>query len=314
MDRFHSLEVFCTVAEIRSFSKSANRLRISAAAVTRAVASLEERLGTRLLNRTTRSLSLTEAGSQFLESARRILSDLDAAEKTAVGDKAAPSGHLTLTAPVTFGRMHVTPALLEFLRDQPKVTASLTLLDRIVSLTEEGIDAAVRIGDLPDSSLVARAVGEVQRIWVASPAYLAARGAPAAPADLRRHDILAFPGANPAREWRFRDGKRTRAVAIAPRLEVNDAAAAIAGAVLGEGITMAFTYMVAPLLAEEKLKLVLDEYTLPPVPVQIVYQESRLMPAKLRAFIDFAAPRLSHALAEAGVQTVPSPPPLTGAQ
>ena len=302
MDRFHNLEVFCTVAELRSFSKAANSLRISAAAVTRAVASLEEHLGARLLNRTTRSLSLTEAGSQFLDSARRILADLEEAEKTAAGDAAAPSGHLTLTAPLTFGRMHVTPALLEFLRAQPKVTASLTLLDRIVSLTEEGIDAAIRIGDLPDSSLVARAVGEVQRICVASPAYLAARGAPAAPADLRQHDILAFPGANPAREWRFRDGKRTKAVAIAPRLEVNDAAASIAGAVLGEGITMAFTYMVASLLAEGKLKLVLDEFTLPPVPVQIVYQESRLMPAKLRAFIDFAAPRLSHALAEVGVQ------------
>lgn len=302
MDRFHSLEVFCTVAEVSSFSKAANKLRISAAAVTRAVASLEERLGARLLNRTTRSLSLTEAGSQFLDSARRILADLDTAEKTAAGDKAAPAGHLTLTAPLTFGRMHVTPALLEFLRAQPKVTASLTLLDRIVSLTEEGIDAAIRIGDLPDSSLVARAVGEVQRIWVASPAYLAARGAPATPAELQRHGILAFPGANPAREWRFRDGKRTKAVAIAPRLEVNDAAAAIAGAVLGEGITMAFTYMVAPLLAEGKLKLILDEFAPPPVPVQIVYQESRLMPAKLRAFIDFAAPRLSHALAEVGVQ------------
>jgi len=127
-------------------------------------------------------------------------------------------------------------------------------------------------------------------------------GAPATPADLRQHLILAFPGANPAREWRFRDGKRTKAVAIAPRLEVNDAAAAIGGAVLGEGITMAFTYMVAPQLAEGKLKLVLDDFALPPVPVQIVYQESRLMAAKLRAFIDFAAPRLGHALAEVGVQ------------
>jgi DNA-binding transcriptional LysR family regulator len=266
------------------------------------VAGLEERLGTRLLNRTTRSLSLTEAGSLFLDRAKRILADLDAAESLATGDKAAPAGHLTLTAPLTFGRMHVTPALLEFLRAEPKVTASLTLLDRIVSLTEEGIDAAIRIGSLPDSSLVARPIGEVQRILVASPAYLAKRGAPATPLELRQHDILAFPGANPAREWRFRDGKRAKAVAIAPRLEVNDAAAAIAGAVLGEGITMAFTYMVAPLLAEGKLKLVLDGRALPPVPVQIVYQESRLMPAKLRAFIDFAAPRLGHALAEVGVQ------------
>lgn len=302
MDRLRALEIFAAVADLGNFSKAANKLRVSAPAVTRAVAGLEERLGTRLLNRTTRSLSLTEAGVHFLDSAKRILADLDAAEKIAAGDAAMPTGHLTMTAPVTFGRMHGTPVLLEFLRAHPKVTASLRLLDRIVSLTEEGIDAAIRIGELPDSSLMMRTVGEVQRVVVASPAYIAARGEPDKPADLRRFEILAFPGANPAREWRFRDGKRTMAVSIAPRLEVNDAAAAIAGAALGEGITQAFTYMVAPMLAEGRLKLILDEYALPPVPVQIVYPEGRLIAAKLRAFIDFAAPRLSHALAEVGVQ------------
>lgn len=302
MDRFQALEVFAAIADSGSFAKAANKLRMSPPAVTRAVARLEERLGARLLNRTTRSLSLTEAGIHFLDSARRILGDLDQAEKAAAGEAAAPTGHLTLTAPVTFGRMHATPVLLEFLRAYPRVTASQMLLDRIVSLTDEGIDAAIRIGDLPDSSVMARQVGEVQRVVVASPGYLSARGAPEKPADLRRHDILSFPGATSPREWQFRDDKRMTSVAIAPRLEVNDAAAAIACAVLGEGVTRAFTYMVAPLLAEGRLRLILDAFAPPPVSVQIVYPQSRLVAAKLRAFIDFAAPRLSRALAEVGVQ------------
>ena len=156
MDRFQALEVFCAIADSGSFTKAGKRLRLSPPAVTRALAGLEDRLGTRLLNRTTRSLSLTEAGIHFLDSAKRILGDLDQAEKAAAGEAAAPTGHLTLTAPVTFGRMHATPLLLEFLRAYPRVTASLMLLDRIVSLTEEGIDAAIRIGDLPDSSVMAR--------------------------------------------------------------------------------------------------------------------------------------------------------------
>jgi DNA-binding transcriptional LysR family regulator len=299
MDRLQALEAFCAVVDSGGFAKAAKRLRLSAPAVTRAVAGLEARLGARLLNRTTRSLSLTEAGQRYLASARRILAELAAAE-TAAGEDAVPAGHLTLTAPLTFGRMHVTPALLDFLREYSKVTATLTLLDRVVSLAEEGIDAAIRIGALPDSPLVARKVGEVRRVLAASPAYLAARGAPHDIGDLRRHDLIAFTGA--AGDWRLRQGARTVAVRIAPRLQVNDAAAAIAGALRGDGITGAFTYMVAPDLAAGKLKTVLDRFAPPPVPVQIVYPESRLVAAKLRAFISFAAPRLSRALAEVEVQ------------
>jgi DNA-binding transcriptional LysR family regulator len=265
------------------------------------VAGLEERIGARLLNRTTRSLSLTEAGRDFLESARRILAELEVAEKMAAGDAGQPSGHLTLTAPVTFGRLHVTPILLDFLRAHPRITATLILLDRVVSLAEEGIDAAIRIADLPDSPLIARHVGELQRVTVASPAYIAAHGAPEKIADLRQHDIITFAGGF-GREWRFRIGKRSVAANIAPRLQVNDAHAAIAGVLRGDGITRALTYMVAPLLAEGKLRLVLDQFASPPIAVQIVYPQSRLVAAKLRAFIDFAAPRLGHALAEVGVQ------------
>ncbi len=302
MDRLQAIEAFCAVVDAGSFAKAANRLRLSPPAVTRAVSALEERVGARLLNRTTRSLSLTAAGIHFLESARRILAELDLAEQAAASEAVQPSGHLTLTAPVTFGRLHVTPVLLDFLREHPRVTASLILLDRVVSLAEEGIDAAIRIAELLDSPLVARRLGEVQLILAASPAYLAARGTPAKIADLKRHDTIASTGGGFSREWRFRDGKRTLSVSVSPRLQVNDTAAAVAGALRGDGITRGLSYMLAPLLADGKLRPVLDHLAPPPVPVQIVFQESRLMPAKLRAFIDFAAPRLSHALAEVGVQ------------
>src|SRR5262245_38506706 len=242
MDRLQAIEVFAAVVDTGSFAKAANRLRLSPAAATRAVAGLEERIGARLLNRTTRSLSLTDTGAHFLESARRILAELDVAEKAAASDAGQPSGHLTLTAPVTFGRMHVTPVLLDFLREHPRITASLTLLDRVVNLAEEGVDAAIRIADLPDSPIMARQVGEVQRVVVASPDYLAARGAPERIADLKRHDIIAFTGGGFAREWRFREGKRTIAANIIPRLQVNDSAAAIAGVLRGDGMTRALTY------------------------------------------------------------------------
>jgi DNA-binding transcriptional LysR family regulator len=302
MDRLQAIEAFCAVVDSGSFAKAANKLRLSPPAVTRAVSGLENRVGARLLNRTTRSLSLTAAGHQFLESARRILAELELAEQAAASEAAQPSGHLTLTAPVTFGRLHVTPVLLDFLREHPRVTASLILLDRVVSLAEEGIDAAIRIAQLSDSPLMARRLGEVQLVLAASPAYLAARGTPQTSADLKRHDTIASTGGGFSREWRFRDGKRTTAISVAPRFQVNDTAAAIEGALRGDGITRALSYMLAPLLAEGKLRLVLDGIMPPPVPVQIVYQESRLMPAKLRAFIDFAAPRLTRALGEVGVQ------------
>jgi DNA-binding transcriptional LysR family regulator len=181
MDRLHAMEVLAAVAEAGSFAGAARHLRLSPPAVTRAVAALEERLGVRLLNRTTRRLSPTEAGLRFLASTRRLLAELDEAERSAAGTTAIPSGHLVVTAPVTFGRAHVAAVLAEFLAAQPRVTAALLLLDRVTSLVEEGIDVAVRIGQLPDSTLVARRVGEVQRLLVAIPAYLAAHGVPERP-------------------------------------------------------------------------------------------------------------------------------------
>ena len=290
------MEVFAVVADAGSLAAAAKRLRLSPAAVTRAIAALEDRLGVRLFNRTTRSLSLTEAGTRFLDSTRRLLSEVEEAEKAAAGATAIPSGHLTLTASVTFGRTDVAALVLDFLQEQPRVTASLLLLDRVVNLVEEGIDVAVRIAHLPDSTLVARRVGTVRRVLVASPAYLAERGAPEKPDDLKRHDVIAFTGLLPGREWRLVDDGRDTAVVLSPRFEVNDAVAAIAGAERGDGITIALSYMVAGAIAQRRLIPVLDRFTPPAVPVQLVYPRARTMAAKVRAFLDFAAPRLQTTL------------------
>jgi DNA-binding transcriptional LysR family regulator len=295
------LEVFVAVADAGGLARAGAKLRISPPAVTRAVASLEQRLGARLFNRTTRSLSLTEAGTRFLAHARRLLAELGDAENEAIGESAEPSGRLTVTASVSFGRMTLAPVVRAFLRQQPRVTASLLLLDRVADLVEEGIDVAVRIGELPDSSLIARRVGEVRRVLVASPRYLAKHGRPAAPAELKRHALIGFTGLMPNREWRFGTGRSALHVAVAPRLELNDASAAIAAAEAGEGITIALSYMVARALDRGRLATVLGELMPPPVPVRLVHPQVRLVTPKLRAFLDFAAPRLSAALAEVAV-------------
>jgi DNA-binding transcriptional LysR family regulator len=297
VDRLHEMEVFVAVADAGGFAKAGARLRISPPAVTRAVSSLEARLGARLIQRTTRSLSLTEAGRRYLESARRLLAEIGAAEGDALGESAAPSGHLSVTASVAFGRSALAPVVCAFLREHSCVSASVLLVDRVVDLVEEGIDVAVRIGQLPDSSLVARRVGEVRRLLVASPAYLAKRGRPAAPAELKHHDLIAFTGLTPSGIWRLGEGRSARKVAVNPRLELNDAAAALSAAEAGEGITVALSYMVASAVAAGCLATVLDRFMPPAVPVQLVYPHSRLVAAKVRAFVDFAAPRLREGLA-----------------
>lgn len=296
MDRLQEMEVFLAVADAGSFAGAAARMRISPPAVTRAVASLEERLGARLFNRTTRSLSLTEVGARFLDSARRLLTEVEAAEKDAVGETAVPHGHLAITASVTFGRSALAPVVSAFLDAHPRVTASVVLLDRVVNVVEEGFDVAVRIAALPDSSLMARRVGEIRRVLVASPDYLARRGVPQSPADLKLHAIIAFAALMPNREWRYADAKGANSVALAPRLEINDAVAAITACEAGEGITMALSYMVAEQVRSGSLVTLLDAYTPPPVPVHLVHAHSRLIAPKIRAFVDFAAPLLRETL------------------
>ncbi len=296
MDRLHEIEVFIAVAETGSFAKAGRQLRLSPPAVTRAISALEERLGARVFNRTTRSLSITDVGQRFLEIGRRVVADLDAAEKEALGETAAPQGHLNITASVTFGRSALPPVVCSFLGQYPRVTASVLLLDRVVNLIEEGIDIAVRVGHLPDSNLIAKRIGAVHRVLVASPDYLARRGVPASPADLRLHSILAFTGLMPNREWRFQDGQKLGSVSLHPTFEINDAVAAIQAAEMGYGITTALSYMVSDQIREGKLVSVLAPFTLPPLPVHLVYPHARLVAPKIRAFVDFAAPRLKTAL------------------
>ncbi|PIW30076.1 MAG: LysR family transcriptional regulator [Rhodospirillales bacterium CG15_BIG_FIL_POST_REV_8_21_14_020_66_15] len=292
MDRLQEIEVFISVAEAGSFAKAAARLRLSPPAVTRAVAALEDRLGARVFNRTTRRVTITDVGRRFLESARRVLSDLDTAEKEAVGETAMPQGHLTITASVTFGRSALSSVVYDFLGQHPRVSASVLLLDRVVNLVEEGIDVAVRIGHLPDSSLIAKRIGAVRRVLVASPDYIARRGAPVSPSDLRLHSMISFTGLMPNREWRFLNGQKQASVTLNPTVEINDAVAAIQAAREGHGITIALSYMVSDQIRDGTLVPVLDGFSMPPQPVQLVYPHARLVAPKVRAFIDFAAPRL----------------------
>ncbi len=297
MDRFREMAVFVGVVDSGSFSGAAAQLRMSPPAVTRIINALETRLGVRLLNRTTRSLRLTETGSGFLERAREILAEVDAAERAAGGETAVPRGRLTITASATFGRIALFPVARAFAQQEPEVVVSALLLDRVVNLVEEGIDVGVRISHLPDSGLIARKVGEVRRVLLASPAYLAAQGGgPVTPRDLGDHDIIAFAGQMPQGDWRYQSDGKPQSVALRPRLEVNDAAAAIAAAEAGEGIAGALSYMAADSLRAGKLVTVLDEFALPPVPVHLIHAEGRLVTPNVRAFMDFATPRLEQVL------------------
>ncbi|MFM2041486.1 MAG: hypothetical protein RLY86_62 [Pseudomonadota bacterium] len=301
MDRFHEIQVFHAVADAGSFARAGRKLRLSPPAVTRAIASLEDRLGTRLFNRSTRHLSLTDAGAGFLETSRRIMADWETAEREVTGDAAVPSGHLNLTASVTLGRTLLAPIVSDFLESQPRISASVLLLDRVVNLVEEGIDVAVRVGHLPDSALMARKVGDVRRILVASPGYIARRGLPVVPADLRLHSIVSFTGLMPNREWRYGGAGQQGHITLQPRLEINDATAAMAAAERGDGITIALSYMVAQPLREGRLVQVLEAFTLPVVPVHLVHPHSRLVAPKVRAFLDHAAPRLRSLLEDAAL-------------
>jgi DNA-binding transcriptional LysR family regulator len=254
--------------------------------VPRLIAALEERLGTRLLQRTTRKVALTDAGARYLERARRILADIEEAELAAESERTRPTGRLVVSAPVGFGRLHVSPVMSAYLKRYPEVSGELRLEDRVVSLVEDGVDLAVRIGQLPDSSLVARQVGEMRRIVVASPAYLKARGEPTTPEAISAHQIIQFGGSALTADWRFaRDGEELR-INVAPRFTSNVADAAIQHAIEGGGLTRVLAYQAADAIRRGRLKVVLQKFQLPALPVQIVYPTSRLLSAKVRAFVD----------------------------
>ena len=288
MDRFDAIEAFIAVAESRGFAPAARKLRLSTSAITRHVAALEERLGVRLLNRTTRAVSLTDAGLRFLQRGQRILADLEEAEQMAESERGEPLGRLVVSAPQVFGRLHVAPLICEFMIRHPKITAELMLADRMTHLVEDGIDVAVRIGHLTDSSEIARRVGAVRRVLVASPAYLAGKGTPATPEKLAAHRLISFTALTAADHWRFwRDGEQTT-VAVHPSYVTNSADAAIWHARQNGGLTMALSYQVADDLREGRLRLVMADHEPEPYPVQIVYPSSRLLSLKVRAFLELA--------------------------
>lgn len=298
MDRLLEMEVFVAVNELGSFNKAAERMRMSPPAVTRAVSSLEERLGVTLLTRTTRRLHLTDAGARYLESAQRLLAEIDGAEKDASGETGVPQGHLTISASVTFGRFVITPMVRRFLQTQPKITATVLSLDRVVNLVDEGVDVSVRIGDLAPSSLIARRVGTVRRIFVANPDYLARRGIPVHPQELKLHSMIGFSNIQASQEWHYKSKAGKGHVTLAPRLMVNDAMAAVEAAVAGEGITMMMSYVVVDLIKSGKLVPVLLDFVPEEVPVHLVFPQSRLIAPKLRAFLDFSATQLKVELAQ----------------
>lgn len=292
MDRLDMLRTFVAVADHASFAEAARRLRVSPTAASRAVAALELDLGTPLLRRTTRSVRLTDEGAAYLERCRAALTELDDAALALRGTGALPRGNLVVTAPVTFGRLHILPITTSLLRNHPQLGVELTLIDRVVRLVEEGIDVAVRVGDLSDSALHALKVAEVRRVLVASPGYLAARGTPVNVPALHDHALISFTEIDRAHEWRFGATGKT-AIRIEPRLTVNSADAAIAAAAEGVGIARVLSYQALAAVASGRLVTLLDEAAPPPVPVHLVYQANRRTSVNVRAFIDAARAHFS---------------------
>jgi DNA-binding transcriptional LysR family regulator len=285
-DRFEAMQAFVAVCDTRGFAAAARRLQVSPSVVTRHVAALEARLGVRLLQRTTRSVAVTDAGARYLERARRILADIDEAELSAADERGAPKGRLVVSAPLLFGRMHIAPIVSALLNAHPALTIELSLSDRYVNLIDEGIDVAIRIGPLPDSSLISRRIGSTRRVLVASPSYLASSPALLTPADLPAHALIAFRVIANAREWRLRAKEGGDiAVAIEPRFVTNSGEAAIEHALRGGGITAALCYQVEDALASGTLVEVLPQFAPSPIPIQAVFPSSRLLSAKVRAFL-----------------------------
>lgn len=292
MNRLESMSVLLAVVESGSLSAAGRKLGMPLATVSRKLSDLETHLKARLLKRSTRQLSLTDAGRDYVAACRRILEDLGEAERAASGEYRSPRGELVVTAPIVFGRLHVLPVAAGFLEAHPEVDVRLVLGDRIINLLEDHVDLAVRIGELPDSRLAATRVGAVGRVVCASPAYLAARGAPKSPADLAAHACVTFDSLLPPHSWTFRAGSADLPVPIRSRLAVNTAEAAIDAAIAGVGVTRVLSYQIEDAVRSGSLRVLLREFEPAPVPVSLVFAGEGRLPQKLRAFIDYAAPRL----------------------
>lgn len=292
MDRFEAMSVLLAVVEAGSLSAGARRLHAPLATVSRKVAELENHLGVRLVLRTSRGLSLTQEGRAFVVASRRILEELDAAERQAAGDHGALRGGLHVTASIAFGERHLMPIALDFLKQHPEINLRLTLADRLVSLADEHVDVALRIGHLADSALIATRVGAVRRVICASPDYLARRGVPLQPDDLAGHDGISFQGFATAPEWRYRRDSAAFRVEPRPRLAVNTTEAAVQAALAGIGIIRVLSYQVCEPLRSGALQEVLTEFAPEPLPVNVLHAPADPLPLKLRRFLDWTVPRL----------------------
>jgi DNA-binding transcriptional LysR family regulator len=301
MDRLESMSILVTAAEAGSLSAAARRLGVPLATVSRKVSELEAALKTQLLVRSARRLSLTEAGEAYVVACRRILEEVEAAERAAAGEYSEAKGELTLTAPIVFGRLHVLPIVTEFLKAHPRIDVRLTLADRVMNLLEERIDLAIRIAQLEDSSLLATKVGAIRRVVCASPAYFTARGAPKTPADLAGHNCITFEGLSSPAQWTFAMDKKKIAAPIHSRLTVTTAEAAIDAAIAGVGIARVFSYQAVAAVRTGALVLALENFEPSPWPVSLVRGPGGLTPLKLRAFLDFATPRLKERLFQAAL-------------
>jgi len=294
VDRFDAMRVFLATAEAGSLSAAARTLKRPLATVSRQVAALEARLKAPLLIRTSRRAELTEAGRGFAEQARRILEELEDAERVAAGEYSVPRGTLAVSAPLILGVKHVAPVATQFLAAHPDIDLQLQLVDRPVNLVEEHIDAAIRIGPLADQSLIQSRLGTMRRVTVAAPAYLSRHGTPKAPRDLARHACISFDGARRADRWRFEGAE----AAVRFRLAVNNAQAAVDAAVAGLGIARVLSYQAFEAVRAGKLKIILSAFELQPLPVSLIYPGHGALPLKLRAFLDWAGPRLRARLAK----------------
>jgi DNA-binding transcriptional LysR family regulator len=297
MDRLDAMSTFVAVVEAGSLSAAARRLNTPLATVSRNVSELESHLRTKLFNRSSRKLVLTDAGSSYVAACKRILADVREAERAASGEYSAPTGELIVTAPIGLGRLYLIPILADFLKAYPDIKVSLILTDRVLSLFEEQIDVALRLGALSDSSMIAIRVGAIRRMICASPAYLAARGTPRTPDDLARHDCITTGLVSPD-VWTFVRDKTNVAIPVHARLVVGTAEVACDAACAGIGITSVFSYHIQAALERGALTSLLDEFQPATLPVNLVYTASRFLPIKMRAFLDFAAPRLRQVFAQ----------------
>jgi DNA-binding transcriptional LysR family regulator len=289
VDRLVEMQAFVAVAETEGFASGARKLGVSPPVTTRAIADLEERLGVKLLTRTTRYVRVTDAGKRYLDDCKRILSEIAEADEAAAGINGEPSGHLAVTAPVLFGKLFVLPGVIEFLNRYPKMEVNALFLDRVVNLLEEGLDVGIRIGELADSSMRAIRVGSVKRVVCASPDYVARAGKPSHPDELTQHTIVTANGLNAGTDWKFADGIITR---VKPRLSFATNDAAIEAAVTGFGITRLLSYQVAPHLSDGRLETLLSDFEQPKIPIHVVHREGRYASAKIRSFVDLMVERL----------------------